>query len=180
MTCPNGGGDLVEADEPANALWASGALINPRSLTPGTPSRPGASGVGHLTGPLGEQMRAVLLEGTPFLVSAPLVTGRDDALGVVMHVTDAQHLAARVPLRIERNEPDPGTIRLQIVEVGAKGEGPNVGLALAALAASARRQSEALLSDPLTPSGVRDTALRLWLADAAHQLPALLTDCLDA
>lgn len=173
-TCPYCGGDLHETEEPRDALWADDTLVTRDALEPGTPQRPIRRDVAHLGAPLGRSMRAVLVRGTPFLVSAPEWTGRADALGVVLHVTDARHLADQVPLTIERTEPSSGTVCLRIAELRATGLGPNFAMALAALTASGRRRSQQLLEDPLTPSITRAVALRVWLADAAQDLPTLL------
>jgi hypothetical protein len=174
VTCPACGGEIAEITEPPGALWAGNALITPEALEAGLPQRPRPQGVDRLRGPLGNGLRDVLVRGTPLLVDAPLVTGRDDALGVVLHVTDALDLAAHVPLAVDPRDAPPGTVALVIEALGAEGAGPSTGLALAGLAASARRRCRVLLADPLTPSPVRAVALRLWLADAAGRLPALL------
>jgi hypothetical protein len=176
VTCPACGGEIVEIDEPPGALWAGDALITREALEPGLPQRPRPQGVDRLRGPLGNGLRDVLVRGTPLLISAPLVTGRDDALGAVLHLTDALDLAARVPLVVEQRDAPPGTVALVIDAVGAEGQGESAGLALAALAASARRRCRVLLGDPLTSSPVRAVALRLWLADTVGRLPALLDE----
>lgn len=182
-TCPQCGGEVTEIDEPRDALWACDTLISREELRPkpGTPMRPRPIGIaGSVHGPLKTMARDVLVRGTPMLVCAPLWTGRSDALGVVLHITDVQHLAGQAPLDIERSESQPGNPRLTIPSLGATGEGPNIALALAALTATARRRSQALLNDPLTPSDTRAIALRVWIADALQQLPELLGEHMPA
>lgn len=176
VTCPSCGGDIAEISEPPDARWAGEALITRDALEPGTPQRRRPHNIDRLPGPLADAIRELLVRGAPLLVEAPRVTGRDDALAAVLHVTDARFLADLVPIVVERREPSPGTKLLRIDELGAEGRGPSLGLALAALVASARRRSQRLLDDPLTPSPTRAVALRVWLADAAHELPGLLSE----
>lgn len=180
VTCPQCGGEITEIDEPPDALWATDTLVSRDQLQPGTPMRPRSVSLAHARDSLASMVLDVVERGTPMLVSPPIWTGRPDDLGVVLHVTDVRYLAGQVALDIDRFEPAPATVGLRIDPLGATGEGPTLALALAALTATARRRSQALLRDPLTPSGIRAVALRVWLADAAQQLPDLLGDHLPA
>ncbi len=65
-------------------------------------------------------------------------------------------------------------VKMRIEQLSASGEGPNRGLALAALAADARTRSNQVLADPMSTADLRDAALLVWISDCAGGLTRLV------
>lgn len=171
-SCPSCDSQLEAVDEPQDGIWVTNAQDDRDPLIPGLPTPPVAVDVATLSG-LGKPTAALFANGTPILLSASADSAADH-LAAALHITDALRLAARVPLSVTSSEDDAGAVKMRIEQLGASGEGPNRGLALAALAADARIRSNQVLADPMSTADLRDAALLVWISDCAGGLARLV------